>query len=256
MPVATSTATTSTATSTLADPVAAYRVKDYEKTDIYAGDTLLANMQNKIYSAVDAAVISRGALAIAMPEISATDIPSVSIASLSPREAIPGARVSVTGFGITTDSRIYFGNEYVVRAVSRDTLGNLSFIVPPVPAGRYDFAVKTGGAISNTTSFVVRAAQNPSVRLSSVSPQTVRYGGTLTVTGSGFSRGNNVIIMTGQTIRNVVSADGTTLHIEIAPPTYREVAKISSGVSNIPMTLSVVSDYGFSANTLSFDLSI
>ena len=50
------------------------------------------------------------------------------------------------------------------RAVS--CLGDDDFIfsVPPIPTGRYDIMVRTGGAISNTTMFVVTDPKNPLVR--------------------------------------------------------------------------------------------
>ena len=256
VPVATSTATTSTATSTPADPAAAYRIKDYEKTDIYAGDKMLQAIQDRINSAVETTILTRGATPLVLPTISASDYPSVSIKSMSPRAAPARATVSITAAGLSPDSTIYFGNDYIVRALHRDLLGNTSFTVPAIPPGRYDVAVRSGGAISNTLSFIISDPKAPAVRLQSVSPATITFGAAVTVTGSGFSPQNNVVMTTYQTIRDLPSKDGTTLSFTIAPDNYKALAKVGNGSTKIPVTLSVVSDYGFSANTLSFDLSI
>ncbi len=237
-----------------------YLVKETEKVDVYAGDKMLTNIQNKITDTVNAAIASRVASQssepITLPSITAANLPSVTLGTPAPRSAIPGTSVTVTGKGISTNSVVYFGNTYIVRSVTKDSLGNYSFVVPPIPPGRYDIGVRTGGTVSNTTSFVITDPKNPSVRLTSVSPANIGYGGTLTITGSGFSAQNNLVVTTNQTFNNVPSSDGTTLRVTLSPESLREYAKVTHGTVAIPMSVYVVSDYGFSDTMKSFTMTL
>lgn len=236
-------------------PSADYVVRESEKIDIYAGDKILENVRNRIYTAVNAAVASHAAT-ITMPTITAEDAPSVAIGELSPSSGTSGIRVSITGMGISSDSVIYFGGNYIVRTISKDLFGNFSFIVPPILPAKYDIAIKTGGVVSNTAIFVLRDPKNPSVHLQSVSPATISYGDTLTLTGSGFALENNTVVTTYQTFANVPSADGKTLIIQPAPESMRESAKIGPGTQPVPMSVYVVNDYGFSDSEKPFSITI
>ena len=239
----------------VASSAADYAVKDNEKIDIYAGDKMIASVRDKIFSAINSAIASHAGV-ITPPAITSKDIPNVAIGELSPRSGVPGARVSITGTGISSDSVIYFGSNYIVRTTSKNLLGNFSFIIPPVPPARYDIAVKTGNDVSNTASFVVQDLQNPLVHIESVSPATISYGGMLMITGSGFTPQNNIVVTTYQTFRNVSSADGKTLFIQPAPESMTESAKIGPGTQAIPMSVYVVNDYGFSDSEKSFTMTI
>lgn len=248
--------TPSVATSTSAIPSSAdYAVKENEKIDVYAGDTMIANVRDKIYSAINSAIASHAAI-ITPPVVTATEVPNVAIGELSPRSEIPGSRVSIIGTGISSDSVVYFGNNYIVRTLSKDPFGNFSFTVPPIPPARYDVAIRTGEVISNTRIFVIKDSRNPFVHLQSVSPATIAWGGTLTITGSGFTATNNTVVTTYQTFTNVSSANGKTLSIQVAPESMRESAKVGSGTQTIPMSVYVVNDYGFSDFEKSFTMTI
>ncbi len=139
---------------------------------------------------------------------------------------------------------LYFGSNYIIRTVTKGLGDNFIFIVPAIPPGRYDIAIRSGGMVSNTTMFVITDPKNPSVHLQSVSPTTISWGGTLTITGSGFSPQNNVIVTTYQTFKNVPSTDGTTLSVMLAPENLKEMAQVGDGT--LPMYLYVVNEYGFS----------
>lgn len=234
------------ATSSPAD----YLVRETEKIDIYIGDKMITGVQDKIFSAINAVLVSRATSRssepIPIPNITVADFPTIALGVPIPRIALPGTSVVIRGKEISENSVIYFGNAYIVRTVNKDSLGNYSFIVPSIPPARYDIAVRTGGAVSNTTPFVVADPKNPSVRIMSVSPAPIKYGGTLTVTGSGFSPTNNTVITTSQKFAGVPSSDGTTLTILLAPENLREYAKVTNGMIPIPMSVYIVNDYGFS----------
>lgn len=256
----TTTTASSTQTATATDPSLPYLVKDNEKIDIYVGDTMLTNIQDKIIAAVNAGVeariASRSAEPIAIPSIAATDAPSVALGTPAPRSGVPGTYISMKGTGISTESVVYFGSNYIVRKVSKGFSNDFIFVVPPIPPGRYDIAVRTGGNVSNTTMFVVTDLKNPPVHLQSVSPTTISYGDTLTIVGSGFSKENNAVVTSYQTIINVPSADGATLIVHVAPPSLQTSAEVGDGKIKKPMSLYVVSDYGFSDSTQSFTMTL
>lgn len=249
-------ATTSVPVIATAPTAADYAVRDNEKIDIYAGDAMLENVRNRIYAAVNAAVASQSVADIALPAITLSDMPSVVIGMVSPQSGTSGTRVSIQGSGISPQSVVYFGETYVLRAISRDASDAFSFIVPPLPPARYDIAVRTGSAVSNTTMFVLRDLRNPPARVQNVSPFAVAYSGTLTITGSGFTKQDNVVVTTYQKFTNVPSPDGKTIVIRLTPDVLRESAKIGDGTRSIPMSLYVVNDYGFSNATESFTISI
>lgn len=245
-----------TSTSVVATSVANYLVSDSEKIDIYAGDTMLAKVRDKIYAAINSAIVSQSTGTIVLPVVTLEDVPSVAVGELSPHSGIPGAHVSITGTGISPNSVVYFGSTYIVRTVSRDPFGNFSFTVPPIPPLRYDVAVRTGDDVSNTTTFVITDSRNPLVRIQSVSPSTIPYGGTLMIIGSGFTPQGNVVVTTYQKFTDVSSPDGKTLTVRLAPASLQASAKVGDGTKNIPMSLYVVNDYGFSYMTQSFTMTI
>lgn len=250
------TATTTAPATIPMPPVADYLVNDSEKINIYSGDAMLENVRNKIYATINSAVASQSATDIALPVITRSDVPGVVIGMLSPQSGAPGTRVSIQGDGISANSVVYFGSKYVVRAVSRDASGNFSFAVPPIPPARYDVAVRTGNAVSNTTMFVLRDLHNPSVHIQNISPSAIAYGDALTITGSGFTKQSNVVVTNYQKFADVPSSDGKTLVVRLTPDVLRESAKIGDGTRSIPMYLYVVNDYGFSYSTKSFTMSL
>lgn len=251
-------AATSTATSTATRVATStdYLVTATEKTDIYAGDKKFTNYQDQITDAINATVVSRGSVPMQTPTTTATTFPSVVIGIPSPRSGAPGAKISLGGIGFTTNSIVYFGSDYVVRAVSKNAQGGISFSVPPLPPGAYDIAVRTGNTVSNTTPFVILGPESQPVRLDSVTPATVKYGETLIITGFGFTAQNNTVVTTHQKITSVPSSDGKTLSVTVAPESLRKYAKVSNGSVNLPMTVYVMNANGFSDSEKSFTLTI
>lgn len=234
------------------------KVTAAERIDIYAGDKMLANIKNKILTALNESIASRDTATATMPTIAAADMPSVVVGAFTPQAGVPGSRITISGRGIRGDSVVYFGNDYIVRSVKAEYSGNFSFIVPSIPPGLYDIAIRTGSAVSNTALFVIRDPKNPPVHLQSVSPSDISYGDTLTITGSGFSPQHNVVITTYQKFTNVPSYDGKTLFVELAPESLASSvkAKIGKGTRQIPMTVQIVNEYGFSDSKKSFTMTL
>lgn len=250
--VISSTATNSTPKTSSID----YTVKETEKIDIYAGDTVLATVRNRMLSAINNAITSRSA-SLTMPTLNSTDMPSIMLGAFSPQSGTPGTTVSIsTQSELPPGSQVYFGNTYIVRTLDRDIFGNYSFTTPSIPAGRYDVAVVHNGSVSNTTPFVITDPKNPSVHLESVSPLTLEYGATLTITGSGFTPQNNIIVTTYKKFTGVPSPDGKTLTITFTPETLQESVRIGKKDKTIPMSLKVLNEYGFSDTTKSFSMTL
>ncbi|MDD3531515.1 MAG: hypothetical protein PHV99_02930 [Candidatus Pacebacteria bacterium] len=237
-----------------------FLVRDTERTDIYAGDKKLEATQNRFYAAINAAILaanaSQSTATITPPTITMADVPSVTIGMLAPQFGTPGTKVSLKGSGISSKSVVYFGNTYLVRTVNVNIFGDFSFIIPSIPPGRYDVAVRTGDTVSNTTIFVITDPKNPPVHIERVSPVALSYGGTLTITGSGFLPKGNVVMTKYQKFLDVPSPDSTTLTVEVAPERLRASAKVGNGTRSIPMFLYVVNDYGFSDTEKSFTMNL
>jgi len=250
---------TTTITAANAAPIASstdYLVKASEKIDIYAGDKMIANVQNRILTAINSAIASQSTATATIPAITLSDVPSVVIKELSPRSAAVGVKISVTGTGISSNSAIYFGNNYIVRTLSQDFFGNFSFTVPSIPLALYDLAIQTSGIVSNTAAFVITDPKNPPVHIQSIYPAVIAYGGTLTIAGSGFTPQNNIVVTTYQKFPNVPSADGKTLIIQLSPDSLRELAKVGRGTDKIPTSVYVVNEYGFSDSEKLFNIKL
>jgi hypothetical protein len=104
--------------------------------------------------------------------------------------------------------------------------------------------------------FVITDPRNPAVHIESVSPSSIPYGGTLIITGSGFLPQDNEVITNYQKFLHVPSADGKTLTVQLTPDSITQAAKTGKGTLQVPISLYVVNDYGFSDSQKSFTMSI
>jgi peptidoglycan hydrolase-like protein with peptidoglycan-binding domain len=232
-----------------------FAIKDSEVRDIFAGDAMLAAAQQKILAAINAAITAGGGT-VHLPTIATTELPSVIIKSLTPQSGLPGQKITIAGTGFLATSVVYFGPSFIVRSPTRDLVGNLTFTIPTIAPKRYDVAVVTGSSVSNTMSFIIADPRNPPVHITSVSPSSIPYGSTLTITGSGFSPTNNIVITSLQTIRDVPSADGKTITVQLAPENLRVSADIGNGTHSVPLGIYIVNEYGFSNMDTSFTMTI
>jgi peptidoglycan hydrolase-like protein with peptidoglycan-binding domain len=233
-----------------------YLVGANEKIDIYAGDKMIAAVQQRLLAAINTAIASGRAPSAADLSVRTTDVPSVTLRSIAPQAGLPGSQLSLTVTGTTATSTVYFGSDRIVRKPSRDAAGVLSFTIPPIPPGLYDVAVTAGAQVSNTMPFVVSDPRNPPVHIDTLSPATTTYGGTITITGSGFTAKNNTVVTTYQKFVGIPSLDGKTLTIQAAPPTLSEAARIGTGAHAVTITLYLVNDYGFSDTKKTFIMKI
>lgn len=140
----------------------------------------------------------------------------------------PGATVILYGAGLTpTGNTAYFGENYSVRNLSSLGGSTLSFVVPNIPPGKYRLAFGNKNGVSNTTYFVVTSPGAPVVKVLAVSPESVSYGETVTITGSGFLTEGNTVITNFGRIENLASADGKSLSFSVSPENLRSA--VSSG---------------------------
>lgn len=240
---------TASSTATAVPPTDDSLVKDSEKIDIFAGDKKIADLQQRLVAPINSAISSGNTAAITLPAIAMNDMPSVIINSISPASALPGDKVTITGQGFLATSRVYLGAGRIIRSPVRDLSGNLTFIVPPMPAQRYDLVITAGSAVSNSKSFVVRDPRNPPVVIDSISPATTTYAGVITISGSGFTPTGNIVVTPFETYTGVPSADGKTMTVTIAPDRLKTAAQIGTGTNNVPVSVSVVNDHGFSTTS-------
>lgn len=246
-------AATSTVASTSSED---FLVKDTEKIDIFAGDKKITEVQQKLLAPINNAISSGNTASIAIPSITAADMPGVTVHSVSPASAMPGEKVTITGQGFMATSKVYLGNDRIIRSPVRDLSGNLTFIVPPAPPQRYDLVVTAGAAVSNSRPFVIRDPRDPPVKIDSISPATTTYSGTITISGSGFTSTNNTVVTSFQTYTGVPSADGKTMTVLIAPERLKTAAQVGNGKSAIPVSVSVINDHGFSDGSKVFTLTL
>lgn len=232
-----------------------YVVKENEKIDIYAGDKKLVAMQAKLLAAINAGITSKSSTAITMPTVLTTDVPGVVVKTLLPQSGVPGTRVTIAGDGILSSSTVYLGSDNIIRTLDTSS-GNFSFSIPSLPPGRYDLAVVTNGEVSRTMAFVITDPKNPPVHLQDISPASITYDSTLTITGSGFSPEGNVVVTNFQEFTSVPSPDGKTLMVQVAPEKLREAARVGNKSRKVLMYLYVVNNYGFSDSKKSFTMTL
>ena len=225
-------------------PAENFTVMDSEKIDIYAGDKMLANAQGKLLAAINSIIISQDPTSRTVPTMALTDVPSVAIKTLSPQYGMPGTQIIVGGLGISATSVIRFGENHIVRKIQSDSSGNFFFNIPAIPPGYYDVAVQTDTNVSSTLAFVVIDQRNPPVHLQDVTPSAVSYGGTLTITGSGFSPKGNTVVTNYQKFTDVTSTDGKTLTVIFTPERLREVVRVGNGKRVVSVSLYIVNEYG------------
>lgn len=233
-----------------------FLVKDSEKVDIFSGDKKMTDVQQKLLAPINSAISSGNTASIVLPPITMTDMPAVVINSITPTTALPGEKITIMGQGFMANSKVYLGSDRVVRSPVRDLSGNLTFTVPPAPPQRYDLVVTAGTAVSNSKSFVIRDPRNPPIRIDSIAPATTTYNGTITIIGSGFAPTNNTIVTPFQTYTGISSKDGKSMSIVIAPERLKTAADVGNKTSNIPVSVSIVNEYGFSEGSKVFTLTL
>jgi len=207
-----------------------YTVRPEEKIDIYQKDKQYEDIQAQIVAKINNAIKNRlPAGDLQLDEIKSINN-NVAITELSVNIGRVGDVVTINGLGFTSiNNNVYIGNTYIIRNLPVQA-GTISFKVPPIPSGRYDIVIKNNNGISNSTFFIISSVAMIPVTIQSVTPERVAYGQNITITGSGFTPENNEVFTTFGKIKGVVSVDGKTLSVIIAPESMKEIA--SYGKSN------------------------
>lgn len=220
------------------------KVIDAEKIDIYATDKKTLLFQEEIAERINTAITDH-----VDPNIDQvlksynTAFPKVFIASASNNLVKPGTRILLSGVGLKGPNTIYFGPDYVVRGVSGLDAG-VYVTVPSIPAGKYDVVVKNSGGISNSKAVIVASYTISPVTITSASPQTVKFGDTVTVKGTGFTKSNDIITKVGA-IKGI-SSKGTSLSFTFEPEIFKEVVKVNKYPQTIPIDFYIINESGFS----------
>ncbi len=261
-----------TITNVSSDPLAPYRVAT-GTVDIYSTDRKIIQIQNTIYTAVNTALTAHQA-----PQIDTLSLPgltgSVLLTKVNNQAASAGATIIVAAqnLDLGPNNNVYFTADpggvaettgVVNKAMPTFVIKNLnsfsdtlSFTLPNFPAGRYDIAVGNSHGISNTTFFVVTTSISPTVSMTSLSSSSVRWGGMITIYGSGFTKTGNEVFTTFDTIPEVASPDGHSLTVQIAPEQMKGEAALGSGAISVPDTITVVNDNGYTITPESFSVKI
>jgi hypothetical protein len=163
---------------------------------------------------------------------------SVSISSLTPSSGPTGTVVTVGGNGFTQDNRINFGNGVVLHVPSSQNGTVLTFTAPDtltpacyysMPAclmpsqqttpGIYAVTVQNAFGTSNAQNFTV-TSQNLNPVITTVAPQSARYGETITITGTNLGQSGVLHFYKdgqpyGSTGAGTVSSDGTRITFQL-----------------------------------------
>lgn len=230
----------------LADQSIDLKTKASEKTDIYATDKKIKAIQDQFNAEINRAMAARVAPALgSVVDTASRYVPPVIVSGLSSIVAKPGSKVVISGRGFDSSSVIYLGNDYIIRNPQVIAAGSITFTVPSIPYNKYDLAVRTSKDISNSVFFVVAPSTVSSVSVSSIQPSPVRFGETVTITGSGFTALNNEIHSPVGIIKGVSSSDGKTLSFTFSPDVFKEMAKYSQNTRTQPLHIWVVNSNGY-----------
>ncbi len=220
-----------------------------EKIDIYQTDKRIKTVDDSIIQKINAAISSRTALSDDIAAYTPQNIGSVLLSRLTQSAGRAGTFIVASGEGLDVNgpNTVYFGEKYVVRNLHSLDGQTLSFNVPSIPAGKYDIVVKNALGVSNSLYFVVTTASSPIVTLDQPNPSKIRYGDSITFTGSGFSSSNNKIYTTYGNYENISSPNGNTLTVTFRPEYLSEIAKGANTGGEFLVDVFVVNDNGVSA---------
>ncbi|MBX4198075.1 IPT/TIG domain-containing protein [Candidatus Parcubacteria bacterium] len=237
------------------DILAEFRVNDSEKIDIYATDKKIQGIHDSWIQKINNVLATKnGAAAINTNELLPQNLSPVLLTQISQQSASPGTIITLSGIGFNSENTLYFGSQYVLRGIKGQN-GVLSISVPSLPYGKYDLVIKNSQGTSNSLVFIITSKSPTPVIVSSVSPQRISYGQTITLNGSGFSPTGNDIYTTFGTIKGVSSADGKSLTVTFQPEYLREIIKTAPGGTQYGVLVTVVNDNGYTASPALFNLT-
>jgi peptidoglycan hydrolase-like protein with peptidoglycan-binding domain len=169
-----------------------------------------------------------------------------------------GAKVKILGVGFASSGNSVHLDGYVINAVSVESDGGLSFIVPSdAPRGKHTLWISSNKGETTKTFFIVTDPAVPPPSVMSFTPKEGFLGTTVTVTGSGFLLQGNAVHISYGVIENISSIDGKTLQFAVSPP----IPMLNQGEDrpefdiNVPQWFYVVNDNGLSGPSV-FNLKI
>lgn len=168
-----------------------------------------------------------------------------------------GTTITLSGEGFTpTDNTIYFGNEYAVVNASSWNGQLITFNVPNIPKGIYQIFLKNARGDSNKgTFFIITDGVTPEPQIDSVFPEIATRGGAVVIKGSGFLQNGNIIQYGAGVIKNVSSADGTTLSFFVPLDLLASTTSPFKKKILLPLGAVVINSNGVS-NVKSYSLEI
>jgi peptidoglycan hydrolase-like protein with peptidoglycan-binding domain len=238
-----------------ADPLLQYEVSPADAIDIYSTDEKIQAIDDSVTSDINTALLAKKSPTINAQNLSQLSASQIFITALSSQGALPGTTITISGNNFTEDNTVYFGTNYKISNLPVSA-GTLSFTLPPFPAGRYDIAVQNENGISNTQFFIVEGPNQVPVTISGVSPANAHFGGTITISGSGFLPTGNDVYTSFGIIKDVPSQDGKTLEVKIDQSALQGVAAVGNGTKAEPMNIGVLNNNGYSTESISVNVLI
>lgn len=171
-----------------------------------------------------------------------------------------GTTITLSGDGFTsTDNTIYFGDKYATLKAKSVGGAAITFSIPSIPKGIYSLWVKNSKGESNKDAFfVVLDGVTPEPKINAIMPEKIGRGGTVTITGEGFTTANNMIRTGVSVVEGVPSSDGQTLTFAVPQNLFtndEEDGSSFSGTFLTPVSVYVINENGVS-NGKNFTLAL
>jgi len=225
-----------------------------KQIDIYQTDGKFNNIRDEVMTKINNAVANR-----TTPDINfdsyKLDPNLVFIRNISSQQGPVGSNVTIQGNGFLDINDVYIGKGYIISNI-RAFGGGLNIIIPPIPIGRYDIAIKNKSGVSNTVVFVVRDQNSSTVRIDSITPNKVVYGQKLTIYGLGFTNTGNEVITDVGKFKNLSSSDGHSITFNLEPENLREIARVGDKSFKMPVGVSVINNNGITSEQTFFTFEL
>ena len=169
------------------------------------------------------------------PELQIVVVPPPTITAVTPNEAVPGAKVTITGRNLENAYYVYFTGSYAT--VTSDTSTKIVTSVPEYAGTGPIYVVTPGGTGETSSSFTVDPPPEPVIN--TISPTSGAAGITLTITGTGLEFASAVEFGGGVYQYSILKDTSTTLKVPVP-----------SGASAGPVT--VFTDGGSATSSQTF----
>lgn len=180
---------------------------------------------------------------------------------------VVGSGLTLTGSGFSLKSNtVNFGKTRKIKNIVAKSANEITFVIPDVPAGRYDISVSSEGKNSDAVPFMVTVPGSAPPAIEAIKPNSAKFGEEIKIIGKNFAPSGNIVSSNWGVIKNLKSKDGKTLSFVIPLPEYLENDNPQlqktwfNGEDNLywPTVARVVNEYGVSeyAESSKFILNI